>query len=281
MSRRSLRVVSWNVNGLRSAASKGFVDWLAADDADILCLQEVRARPEQLPAALRDPPGRAAHWVCAERPGYSGVGLLARCAPDEVTAGIGSPEHDAEGRFQLARFGRLHVANGYFPHGAGTERDNSRIPHKLAFYERAFEVLAPLVAAGLPVLCVGDLNTAHREIDLARPRDNRETSGFRPEEREELDRWLRSGWIDTFRALHPEAVRYSWWSQRAGVRERNVGWRIDYVLATPAAMEHVRAAFVDVHVTGSDHCPVGVTLAPAARADWGVRSRPARSRSRR
>jgi len=258
-----MRVVSWNLNGLRAALGKGFLSWLDSDGADVVGLQEVRALPEQLPAAVREPEGRHAHWCPAERKGYSGVGMLSTREPDEVVVGLGEPEMDAEGRFHMARFGRLRVANVYFPNGSGRNRDNSRIPFKLAFYRRVFDVLGDPLAADRPALVMGDFNTAHREIDLARPRQNVGTSGFRPEEREELDRWLTAGWVDTFRALHPAEVRYSWWSQRRGVREKNVGWRIDHVLANAAAMPHVRRAFVDTHVMGSDHCPVGVELDPS------------------
>lgn len=257
---RTVRIVSWNVNGVRSVAGKGFAAWLAGDGAEIVALQEIRARAAQVPDDLIDGGGWHAHWTSGERPGYSGVGLLSRRPPDELVESLGVAEYDAEGRFHMARFGRLWIANVYFPNGAGRNRDNSRIPFKLAFYGRVFDVLAPRVEAGEPVLVVGDFNTAHREIDLARPKDNVKTSGFRPEEREELDRWLRAGWQDTFRARCAEGGRYSWWSQRFGVRERNVGWRIDYVLASPAAAPHVRDAFIDMHVPGSDHCPVGVAI---------------------
>jgi exodeoxyribonuclease-3 len=262
-----MRVVSWNVNGIRAALRKGFLGWLEADGADVVGLQEIRAHEEQIPEAVRAPDGRHAHWVPAERKGYSGVGLISRVEPDEVQMGLGEPEMDREGRFQLARFGRLWIANVYFPHGAGTNRDNSRIPFKLAFNRRVFDRMGfAIEGAGEPVLVMGDLNTAHHDIDLARPKANRETSGFRPEEREELDRWAEAGWVDTFRALHPETARYSWWSQRKGVREKNIGWRIDSVLASPAAMRHVVDAFIDVDVMGSDHCPVGVEIDDAVRA---------------
>ncbi|MHC4832112.1 MAG: exodeoxyribonuclease III [Planctomycetota bacterium] len=257
-----MRVVSWNVNGLRAALKKGFAEWLEADGADIVGLQEVRALPEQLPPAAREPTGRHAHWVAAERKGYSGVGLLSRREPDALVSGLGDPAMDAEGRFQLARFGRLQIVNAYFPNGSGRDRDNSRIPYKLEFYRRVFGLMERALHDDEAALVMGDFNTAHEEIDLARPKQNVATSGFRPEERAEITRWLEAGWVDTFRALHPTEARYSWWSQRRGVREKNIGWRIDYVLATPSAMRHVRKAFIDIDVLGSDHCPVGVELHP-------------------
>jgi exodeoxyribonuclease-3 len=258
-----VRVVSWNVNGLRACARQGFDGWLRRARADVVALQEVRALPEEAGAAVRVPRGWHAQWVAAERRGYSGVALLARRRPDEVHVGLGVPRFDREGRLVTARFGRLVVMNGYFPKGSGPNRDNSRIPYKLAFTRAVRRQAEALRERGRDVLVVGDFNTAHQPIDLARPRENVENSGFRPEERAELDRWMRAGWVDTFRHLHAEPGHYSWWSQRQGARTRNVGWRIDYVLASPDAMAHVTRAFIWPQVQGSDHCPVGVDLDPA------------------
>ena len=255
----TLRVVSWNVNGLRAVARKGFLEWLAGENADIVGLQETRAELDQLPDEVAAPDGWHLLLSPAEKKGYSGVGLFSRTPSDSVETRIGA-EFDSEGRVQIAKFGRLTIANVYFPNGSGRNRDHSRIPFKLAFYRRLFDVLETERAAGAPILVMGDFNTAHQPIDLARPNSNRTTSGFTDTERDELDRWLRSGWTDTFRNLHPEPDRYSWWSNRKGVRERNVGWRIDYVLASEGAMPHLREAFIDDHVWGSDHCPVGVVL---------------------
>jgi len=260
-----MRILSWNVNGLRACEGKGFSQWLASCGADIVALQEVRARPEQLPGHLREPEGWHVHFVSAERPGYSGVALFARERPDGIVTSLGEERFDAEGRLQLASFGRLVVANAYFPNGNGPQRDNSRIPYKLDFYRALHERLGRLRRSGRRVLVLGDFNTAHREIDLARPKSNVKTSGFRPEERAELDRWLTSGWHDTFRRFEPGPGHYSWWSQRFGVRERNVGWRIDYVLASEAALRHVRTATIHPDVMGSDHCPVGVVVDAAIR----------------
>lgn len=255
-----MRIVSWNVNGLRSVIDKGFRRWLSRSDAAIVGLQEVRAAEAQLAPHARVFSGFHRHVVSAERPGYSGVALLARARPDEVVTTLGDPAFDAEGRFQLARFGKLLVVNAYFPNGNGPKRDNSRIPYKLAFYRRVFDVLEPEKKRGAPILVMGDFNTAHREIDLARPKQNQKTSGFTPEERAELDRLLRAGWIDTFRRFEQGPGHYSWWSQRFGVREKNVGWRIDYVLASPGAAPHLTGAFIHHRVKGSDHCPVGVDV---------------------
>jgi exodeoxyribonuclease-3 len=259
----AIRILSWNVNGLRACASKGFERVLRASRAQIVGVQEVRARPEQLPAPLRAPRRWHTAFQAAERPGYSGVGLYARREPDALETSLGVPEFDREGRLQLARFGGLVLANVYFPNGNGKQRDNSRVPFKLAFYRALFEKLEPLRRDGRRVLVMGDFNTAHREIDLARPHENRETSGFLPEERAELDRWLAHGWVDSFRRFEAGPDHYSWWSQRFGVRARNVGWRIDYVLASPGALPFLRRAFLQPHVMGSDHCPVGVDVDPA------------------
>jgi exodeoxyribonuclease-3 len=259
--RETIDILSWNVNGLRAAAGKGFVDWLAGCGADIVGIQEVRAELGQLDEAVRAPAGWQFALSSAAKKGYSGVGIYSRARPDELITSLDNPEMDAEGRVQIARFGRLTVANIYFPNGSGSNRSNDRVPFKLAFYRRLFDVLAPRLAAGEAVVVMGDFNTAHRELDLARPKANVGTSGFLPDEREELDRWLRAGWVDSFRLLYPERAEvYSWWSQRFGVREKNIGWRIDYCLLSPAAAERLVDAFVHTHILGSDHCPVGVRL---------------------
>ncbi len=257
----ALRILSWNVNGLRACGKKGFRRWLDRSDAFLVGVQEVRAKEEQLEERIARPKGWWTDFQAARRKGYSGVGLYARRAPDELATRLGSPSLDAEGRLQLARFGRLVVANVYFPNGSGKGRDNSRVPFKLRFYRTLFDELARLRRGGKRILVMGDFNTAHREIDLARPRDNKDTSGFLPKERAELDRWIRSGWVDTFRRFEPEPGHYTWWSQRMGVRARNIGWRIDYVLASKGALPFVQHAFHQPDVKGSDHCPIGVDVA--------------------
>ncbi len=255
------RIASFNVNGIRSIAGKGLHRWLERCDADVVALQETRARPEQLSADLLAPAGyRTAHFVAAERPGYSGVGLYCRRPFDAIETSIGVRSFDAEGRVQLARFGRLTVANVYFPNGSGTDRQNDRVPFKLRFYRRLFQVLDARRAAGERVIVVGDFNTAPHEIDLARPKDNAKTSGFLPEERKEVQRWLKAGYHDAFRELCPDPGHYTWWSQRFGVRARNVGWRIDLALLCADARAHLVACMHQPEVLGSDHCPVVVDL---------------------
>jgi exodeoxyribonuclease-3 len=255
-----LRLVTWNVNGLRACAKKGFGRWLARTRADVVALQEVRALPEEIPPALRAPRGWHVELAPAERRGYSGVALYARREPDAVTRSLGEPRFDVEGRVLIARFGKLVVANVYFPKGSGKDRDNSRVPYKLDFYRALFARVEKLRRSGHRVLVAGDFNTAHREIDLARPKENAKTSGFLPEERAEIDRWIAAGWADVFRAFVPDGGHYTWWSQRQGARARNVGWRIDYVLASPTAMRFARGAWIEPKTLGSDHCPAGVEM---------------------
>ena len=265
-----MRILSWNVNGLRACTRKGFSGWLSKSRADIVGVQEVRALVEQLEPRVAKPRRWHTHFVAAERKGYSGVGLYSRHTIEQTETSLGAEDLDREGRLQIARIGGLTVANAYFPNGNGStlpdgKRSNDRVPYKLRFYRMLFDRLEPERAAGVPIVVMGDFNTAHREIDLARPSPNRKTSGFLPEECAELDRWLEAGWTDTFRHLHPDAPgHYSWWSQRKGVREKNIGWRLDYVLASPGAMASLRDAFILSKVQGSDHCPVGVELDPAA-----------------
>lgn len=255
-----MRVRSWNINGLRAAMKKGLPEWLASTRPDVIGLQEVRAQPDQLNAELAALSEFSVHLSCAERKGYAGTALLARQAPDEVRTALGVPDMDVEGRVQIARFGRLHVVNVYVPNGNGRERDNSRVPFKLAFQQRLFDGLEPMRRAGERIVVMGDINTAPQPIDLARPKDNLKTSGFLQVERDEVARWIAAGWVDTFRAFEPGPGHYSWWSSRFGVRERNVGWRIDLAFASPALMPFVKGAVIEREVRGSDHAPIGVDL---------------------
>ena len=190
-----MRIVSWNVNGLRACVRKGFLDFLEASEADVVGIQELRALPEQLPAEARAPEGWHATFAPAERKGYSGVALFSRQPPSRVETTLGIDEYDVEGRLLIAHFGRMAIASVYFPKGSGKDRDNSRVPYKLGFYQTLFERLQLLRKRG-PVFVLGDYNTAHTEIDLARPKTNAKTSGFLPEERAELTRWLDAGWSE-------------------------------------------------------------------------------------
>lgn len=255
-----MRIASWNVNGLRAITRKGFTDWLAESEADVVGVQETRCLPEQVPEVLRDDAGWHQDYVSAERKGYSGVGVLSRHPLDAVERSLGVGTMDREGRVQIARVGKLRVVNCYFPNGNGKDRDNSRVPFKLRFYRRLYRVLEPAKKAGEPIVVMGDFNTAPEPIDLARPSQNKRTSGFLPEERKELKRWLKSGWVDSFRVFEDGGGHYSWWSQRFGVREKNIGWRIDLALVSPAAAKHLTGASIEKDVRGSDHCPITLEL---------------------
>lgn len=258
-----MRLVSWNVNGLRACVQKGFVTEIRKLKADLIGLQETRVSAAQVPAEigrLRRFPHFSLHEA-RSRKGYSGVGLLARAVPEAHSIDLGSEEYDIEGRFQMVRLPGLILANAYFPNGSGKERDNSRVPYKIEFTRRVFDVVEEeRRRTGLPALIVGDYNTAPAPIDLARPKPNEKTSGFLPEERDAFAELLDRGWTDTFRHLHPEKVQYSWWSQRFGVREKNIGWRIDHMLASEDLLPKLRGAFIWDKIRGSDHCPIGVDL---------------------
>jgi exodeoxyribonuclease-3 len=255
-----MRIISWNINGIRAATKKGFLDWFNNTKPDILGIQEVRALKNQIAPSAAEPEGFFTHFSSAVRPGYSGVGLYSRFSINNIITSLDNPSFDVEGRVQIAEIGNLLVANIYFPNGNGKDHDNSRIPYKLDFYKKLFDILLPHQKAGRAILVMGDFNTAHQEIDLARPKENTNTSGFCPEERAELDRWLCSGYVDTFRYFEKSPGNYTWWSHRAKSRERNVGWRIDYVLASESAMSYIKSAFIWPEVYGSDHCPVGIEL---------------------
>ncbi len=256
---RSVSIVSWNVNGLRAAARKGFREWLDGATPDVLALQEVRATPEQLPEEVRSPDGYRTYFHPATRPGYSGVALYSRIDPREVTLGpLGRPAFDDEGRLVVADYGDFLLYGGYFPNGG---RDLSRVPFKLDFSEAVLQHAEARRAEGRSAVICGDINTAHTEIDLANPRSNQKNTGFLPEERAWITRLLDHGWVDVFRQRHPgESGHYTWWSNRKGVRERNVGWRIDAFYVTPDLVDRVADVRHHPDVMGSDHCPIELVL---------------------
>ena len=252
------KLVSWNVNGIRAAEKKGFVDWLVASDADLVAVQETKARPEQLSSALLNPPGYRAAWNSAEKKGYSGTGLFSRHTPVRVIAGLNDPRFDAEGRCLIHEYDPFVFFNIYFPNGG---RGPEWVAYKLAFYRRFLEAAQAYIQAGRPVIATGDFNTAYAEIDLARPRENVAHSGFMPEERLGLGEFFEAGLVDTFRHLHPDSVKYSWWDMVTRARERNVGWRLDYFMVSPDLKDSITAAEIHDDVMGSDHCPVSLVLA--------------------
>lgn len=260
-----MRIVSWNVNGIRACVRNGLIDFLSSAQADVVCMQEVRALTNQLPAQIKDLNDWFYRLHSADpsfKKGYSGVAIFAREEPLFMYDTTLGSSYDREGRFICFEWENLVVASVYFPNGSGKNRDNSRVPYKLAFTKRVFEWIRPL-ADSKPTLIAGDFNTAHHEIDLARPKENQETSGFLPDERNALSEITDQGWTDTFRSLHPDGQgHYTWWRQWGGARENNVGWRIDYIFANRLIDNRLSNAFVWPDVLGSDHCPIGVDLSP-------------------
>ncbi|MGB6065559.1 MAG: exodeoxyribonuclease III [Desulfomonilaceae bacterium] len=254
---KTIRLLSWNVNGIRSAYKKGFVDWLIATEPDILCLQETKAKLEQLPPQLVEPPGYKSYWNSAQKPGYSGVAVYTKEEPLLVETEMGMKRFDDEGRFIRLDFDKFTLFNIYFPNGKASKE---RLQFKMDFYETFLQQIQSLREKRPRLVFLGDVNTAHKEIDLARPKENEKVSGFLPEEREWIDKIVKLGYIDTFRQFHSEAGQYSWWDLKSRARERNVGWRIDYVFVTREMSNRVSDAFILADVMGSDHCPVGVDL---------------------
>jgi exodeoxyribonuclease-3 len=251
------KLISWNVNGIRAAEKKGFMEWLSASDADLVAIQETKARPEQLTAGLLNPAGYQATWNSAEKKGYSGTVTYSRHTPVKVIASLNDPRFDTEGRCLIHEFAPIVFFNIYFPNGG---RGPEWVAHKLAFYRRFLEVAQGYMQSGHSIVVTGDFNTAYAEIDLARPRENGTHSGFMPEERAGLGEFFQAGLIDTFRHLHPDTVKYSWWDMVTRARERNVGWRLDYFMVSPDLKDRIIAADIHEDVFGSDHCPVSLVI---------------------
>ncbi len=252
-----MKITTWNVNGIRAAIKKGALTWAQANDLDVFCLQEVKARQEQLSEQDREWPGYACYWNAAQRPGYSGVAVYSRVPPLEVSYGLGDDRFDAEGRVIRLRYPGFYLYNIYFPNG---QRGQERVAYKLDFYACLLEQVDSFHAAGEQVIITGDFNTAHQEIDLAHPKANEKTSGFLPEERVWIDRYLEHGLVDIYRHLYPERVQYTWWTFITNARARNIGWRLDYFLVSEGLREHAQDVQIHDDVPGSDHCPVSLML---------------------
>jgi exodeoxyribonuclease-3 len=254
-----VRILSWNVNGLRSVHNKGlFLEWLHEMSPDVLCLQETKAAEDQLPFDLRMVEGYEAHFAWPEhRRGYSGVALYTKEAPASVQRRLGVPELDMEGRMLVADYGAFVLLGVYFPNGRSKPE---RLDYKMRFYDAFLRYVDGLRAEGRHVVFCGDVNTAHHEIDLARPKENAKASGFLPEERAWIDQLLAHGYVDAFRAFHPEPEQYTFWDNITRARERNVGWRIDYFFVDEGMMPSVADSFIMADVTGSDHCPIGLDI---------------------
>jgi len=252
-----MKILSWNINGIRAACKKGFFTWFQKESPDILCLQEIKATPNQLPPHLRNIPRYHLFWNPAERKGYSGVATFTKQKPIEVKTGFGREEFDSEGRILITTFSTFTLFNIYFPNG---KKNKERLQFKLDFYDVFLSYADDLKARKQNILVCGDFNTAHKEIDLARPKENEHISGFLPIERAWIDTFIDHGYIDTFRQFHTEPNQYSWWDLKTSARTRNVGWRIDYFFVNKEFLPKLKNAFITQTVMGSDHCPVGIDI---------------------
>lgn len=252
-----MRILSWNVNGIRAADKKGLFNWFKSESADILCLQEIKAMPEQISPHLRNPPGYNIYINSAEKKGYSGVATFTKDKPIDVKKGFGIQKFDIEGRILITEFSSFTLFNIYFPNG---KKNQERLDYKLDFYDTFLGYIDNLKAQGKNIVVCGDFNTAHKEIDLSRPKENEKISGFLPIERAWIDMLIDHGYIDTFRYFNKESENYSWWDFKTRARERNVGWRIDYFFTNKEFMKHVKKAFILKDVMGSDHCPIGIEI---------------------
>lgn len=252
-----MRLLSWNVNGIRAADKKGLFELLKKESPDVLCLQEIKAMPEQVPPYLRNYPGYHIYWKSAERKGYSGVATYTKVKPMEVKTGFGIEKFDSEGRILITTFPSFILFNIYFPNG---KQGQERLDYKLRFYETFLDYADELKAKRNNIVVCGDFNTAHTEIDIARPKENEKISGFLPVERAWIDTFIDHGYVDTFRHFNKESNQYSWWDMKTRARERNIGWRIDYFFVNKEFMSCVKKAFIQQSVIGSDHCPVGIEI---------------------
>ena len=254
-----MKIISWNVNGLRSIGRNGFWNDILKQDPDILCLQETKAEPEQLPEEVRNPTGYHSYFASSKlRKGYSGVAVYTKVAPEKVEYGMGIKKFDDDGRTLALYFKDFVLLNGYFPNGGGGPE---RLAYKLEFYDAFLTFIDDLRKEGKKILFCGDINTAHEEIDLARPKENEKNTGFLPEERAWIDEVVVHGYVDVFRHFYPTKIgAYTYWDMKTAARDRNVGWRIDYFFASADLMRRVEGIKILSSVYGSDHCPVELAL---------------------
>ena len=252
-----MKIITWNVNGLRAALGKRALDWAWTRQPDALCLQEIKVRPDQLTEEQRNFPDYEAIWNPAERAGYSGVATFLRAPAQETQIGMNALQFDVEGRVIQTLHPGFRLFNIYFPNG---QRGKERLDYKLDFYAHLLDLCDSLHARGESVIITGDFNTAHQPIDLKNPKENVNTSGFMPEERDWVQKFLDHGFVDVYRHLYPEKVEYTWWTYRLNARARGIGWRIDYFLASQALLPQVRDVIIHADVPGSDHCPVELIL---------------------
>lgn len=251
-----MKILSYNVNGIRAALNKGFLDWLKAANPDVLCLQEIKALEEQVDTAVFEELGYQHYWFSAQRKGYSGVAILVKKEPKKIVYGSGIDHMDFEGRILRVDFDELSVMSLYLPSGTNTDR----LEYKFRFMDEFQEYINELKQSYPNLVICGDYNICHEAIDIHDPIRNKNVSGFLPEERAWLDGFIKSGFVDSFRYLNPEPHNYSWWSYRANARNNNKGWRIDYALVSAPLREHISRAFILPEAKHSDHCPVGVEL---------------------
>ncbi len=255
--RADMKLVSWNVNGIRAALKKGAMDWFSACEADVICLQETKAHPGDV-QHVAWPRGYEVFWNSAEKKGYSGTAVITRSKPIGVTNGLGATDHDREGRVITAEFKDFFLVNVYQPN---SQRGLTRLDYRTKEWDSAFlAFLKQLEKKGKPVVFCGDLNVAHTEIDLTNPKTNRRNAGFTDEERANFSVLLANGFVDTFREFEKGGGHYSWWSQMMNCRARNIGWRVDYFVASAALQPALKRAWISPEVMGSDHCPVGLEL---------------------
>jgi exodeoxyribonuclease-3 len=251
------KLICWNVNGLRAIKNKGFSEWFHKESPDILCLQETKVQPNQLDADLKYPKGYHTYWAYPERKGYSGVSLFTKEKPLDVKYDFGDIRLDIEGRVIIAEYPGFTLFNIYFPNG---KQGPERLNYKMTFYDVFLKYADSLKAKGNKLVICGDVNTAHKEIDIARPKENSKSSGFLPIEREWMDKFISHGYLDTFRHFNKDPNQYTYWDIKTRARERNVGWRIDYFFISENLLPLLTGAFIMSEVMGADHCPLGITL---------------------
>jgi exodeoxyribonuclease III len=254
---KKVKIISWNVNGIRAVYKKGFLDWLKKEKPDILCVQETKAHEEQLPEDLKNVNGYHSYFCSGERKGYSGVATYTKDEPISIKRGFGLNEFDNEGRILITEYPAFHLFNIYFPNGKASPE---RLKYKMDFYDAFLKYANKLKKQGKKVIVCGDVNTAHKEIDIARPKENEKISGFLPEERAWIDKLIEYGFVDTFRMFNQEPKNYTWWDMVTRARERNVGWRIDYFFVSDNMKDQIKNAFILSDVMGSDHCPIGIEI---------------------
>ncbi len=252
-----MRLMSWNINGIRAIDRKKAMDWFFVEQPDILCVQEIKAVEEQVPTKLKEIDGYRVYFNPAERKGYSGVGIYSKVEPKSIQNGFGIERFDREGRVQIADYGKFVLFNIYYPNG---KMSAERLQYKMDFYDAFLEYANKLKAKRKKLIICGDVNTAHTEIDLARPRENSKTSGFLPEERAWIDTFLNCGYLDTLRIFSDKPELYTWWDYKTRARERNTGWRIDYFYISKNLTNEISSAFIRKDIEGSDHCPIGIDI---------------------